>query len=182
MFCNPHVKHLRLQEIKDREGGFPMKQVIAATGLAAAFAVGLSAQTYPPPSQPPAQEAKDTARILTVTGCLKAGDLADSFILSDLKWNKGDKAVGTSGAPAAPPQAVASATSLKLVGSPTGTKFSEHVSHTVEVTGTISEKADKGMGSPTPADPAAAKPSATAKAEPTFSVRTVKMVSATCSM
>jgi len=182
MFCSPYVKYLRLKRYQDREGGFSMKQVIAATCLAAAFAVGISAQTYPPQSQPPTQEAKDAARTLTVTGCLKAGDSADSFILSDLKWNKGDKAVGTSGAPAAPPQAIASATALKLIGSPKGTKLSEHVGHTVEVTGTISEKADKGMGSPTPADPAAPKPSATAKADPTFSVRTVKMVSATCSM
>src|SRR5262245_39434838 len=72
-----------------------MKRVLTGTCLAAAFAVGLAAQTpqnppqNPPAGQPPMQEAKDAAKNVTVTGCLKAGDTADSFILSDLKWDKG---------------------------------------------------------------------------------------------
>ena len=158
-----------------------MKRMLAGSFLAATFAVGLSAQTTPPqttpPSQPPMQESKDSAKTVTVTGCLKAGDAADSFTLSDLKWSK-DKAagaVGTSGS-GAPPAAIASATTLKVI--PSGsTKLSEHVGHTVEVTGTIADKMDR----PTtpPSDPAAARPSASA-AGPSLEVRTVKMVSATC--
>ena len=128
-----------------------MKKVITGTFAAALFAVGVSAQT-PAAGQPPAQDAKDAPKTATVTGCLKAGDTPDSFMLSDLKW-KDDKAVGTAGsAPAAPP---VSATSLKLVGS----KLSDHVGHTVEVTGTIAAKADK------PADPAARPAAAAALAE-----------------
>jgi hypothetical protein len=137
--------------------------------MAAAFAVGLSAQT--PQSQPPMQESKDAAKNVTVTGCLKAGETADSFTLSDLKWG-GDKAVGTSGT-AAP---AISATSLKLVGSPAGAKLSDHVGHTIEVTGSIEKKDDKA-GSPT--DPAA-RPAPSASATPALNVRNVRMVAATC--
>jgi hypothetical protein len=156
-----------------------MKQVLTGTFLAATFAVGLAAQTPPqnppptPQSQPPMQEAKDAAKAITVTGCLKAGDTAESYVLSDLKWGKaGDKAVGTSGAGV--PAAIASATSLKLTGSPSGAKLSEHVGHTVEVSGSVSEKSSAPSA---PADPASARP---ASAAPSLNVRTVKMVSATC--
>lgn len=160
-----------------------MKRMLAGSFLAATFAVGLSAQATPPqttpPAQPPMQEARDSAsKNITVTGCLKAGDSADSFMLSDLKWSKdtkGSGAVGTTGT-AAPPAAIASATSLKVI--PSGsTKLSEHVGHTVEVTGTIADKADRPSAAP--ADPAAARPSASS-AVPSLEVRSVKMVSATC--
>ena len=118
-----------------------MKKVITGTFAAALFAVGVRPRRQQRASR--RRDAKDTAaKPATVTGCLKAGDTPDSFMLSDLKW-KDDKAVGTAGTtPAAPP---VSATSLKLVGS----KLSDHVGHTVEVTGTIAAKADKA------ADPAA---------------------------
>ena len=149
-----------------------MKQVFAGTFMAAAFAVGLAAQATTPQSQPPMQEAKDAGKNVTVTGCLKAGDTADSFTLSDLKW-KDDKAVGTSGS-AAP---AISATSLKVIGSPSA-KLSDHVGHTIEVTGSI-EKADKG-GAGAATDPAA-RPSASASSStPSLNARNVKMVAATC--
>ncbi len=163
-----------------------MKRVLTGSFMAAAFAVGLSAQAPPPqsaaPQTPPQaaaamQESKDAAKTVTVSGCLKAGDSADSFTLSDLKWSR-DKdagAVGTSGS-AAPPAAVASATSLKII--PSGsTKLTEHVGHQVEVTGTISDKA-RSAAPAAPADPAAARPSASG---PSLEARTVKMVAATCS-
>jgi hypothetical protein len=163
-----------------------MKRMLAGSFLAATFAVGLGAQTTPPqttpPSQPPMQESRDTSasKNITVTGCLKAGDSADSFMLSDLKWNKDTKgtgAVGTSGT-GTPPAAIASATSLKVI--PSGsTKLSEHVGHTVEVTGTIADKDKADRPSAAPADPAAARPS-TSSAAPSLEVRSVKMVSATC--
>jgi hypothetical protein len=153
-----------------------MRKVLSGTFAAALLAVGVSAQT--PSQNPPMQESKDAAKTLTVTGCLKAGDAPESFTLSDLKW-KDDKAVGTTGAtaPATPP---VTATSLKLIPS-ASTKLSEHVGHTVEVTGTISDKA--ASGSSTPSDPAA-RPSAgaqtSASAQTALNVRNVRMVSATC--
>ena len=150
-----------------------MKRVIAGTFMATVFAVGLSAQAPAPQSQPQSQpaESKDAAKNVTVTGCLKAGDTPESFMLSDLKWGS-DKAVGTagSGAPAI------SATSLKLVGSPSSGKLADHVGHTIEVTGSI-EKADKAPSAA--ADPAA-KPPASSSSAPALNVRNVKMVAATC--
>ena len=147
--------------------------------MAAAFAVGLSAQTYPPQSQPPtpqtqppaAQEAKDEAKNVTVTGCMKAGDQPETFILSDLKFKKDDKAVGTSGSAAAP----IAASTLNLIGSPSA-KLSEHLNKTVEVSGMISEaKAATPSTPPSPSDPPRAK------ADPTLNVKTVSMVSSSCS-
>jgi hypothetical protein len=168
------------QPITDQnlQGGYPMKKAIAGSFIAAAFAVGLSAQQPPPQSQapqsqPPMQESKDAAKTITVTGCLKAGDSADSFTLSDLKWGS-DKAVGTSGSvtptPATPP---ISDSSLKLIPS-ASTKLNDHVGHTVEVSGTIG---DKAAGAAAAADPAAARPAASQTA---LNVRNVRMVSATC--
>lgn len=155
-----------------------MKKVIAGTFMAASFAVGLAAQTpapqsQPPQSQPPMQEAKDAAKTVTVAGCLKAGDTADSYTLSDLKWSK-DKAVGTSGSPDAPPIA---ASALKLIPSG-GAKLADHVGHQVEVTGTIGDKADKGMASPG-GDPAA-RPAPGAGAQASLNVRNVRMIAASC--
>jgi hypothetical protein len=156
-----------------------MKRVFAGSFVAAAFAVSLSAQA-PPQSQPPAQsqpamqESKDAAKTVTVTGCLKAGDSAESYLLSDLKWSQ-DKAVGTAGSatPATPP---VSATSLKLIGSPS-TKLSDHVGHQVEVSGTIGEKADKPAAA---ADPAA-RPAPAAGPQASLNVRNVRMIAASCS-
>lgn len=155
-----------------------MKRVLTGTFLAATLAVGLSAQSTPPQYQPPMQESKDAAKAITVTGCLKAGDSADSFILSNLKWSDKAKStgpVGTSGSATLPP-AVASATTLKIIPS-ASTTLTEHVGHTVEVTGAVSDKADRGA-STNPTDLPSARPSASSG--PTVEVRTVKMVSETC--
>jgi hypothetical protein len=170
-----------------------MKRVLTGSFLAAAFAVGLSAQTTPPqttpPSTPPSsptsaapmQERESSSKNVTVTGCLKAGDSADSFTLSDLKFGaaKGSGAVGTSGAAgaaAAPPAALASATTLTIKPS-SGAKLAEHVGHQVEISGSVAES----KAPSTPADPAAApRPSASA-AGPTIEARSVRMVSDKCS-
>jgi hypothetical protein len=166
-----------------------MKRVLTGSFLAAAFAVGLSAQTTPPqttppttpPSSPssPAQSMQDRdSKNITVTGCLKAGTGADSFTLSDLKWggSKGSGAVGTSGA--APPAALASASTLNIKPS-SSTKLAEHVGHQVEISGAVAES--KAPSTPsTPADPAA-RPSASASASgPTIEARSVRMVSEKC--
>jgi len=167
-----------------------MKRVITGTCLAAAFAVGLAAQTPPPqtppstPQNPPtsspsAMQDRDSAKTVTVTGCLKAGDSADSYTLSDLKWGSKDKsaggAVGTSGSA---PAGIGAASTLKIV--PSGsTKLSEHVGHQVELTCSVGDK-DSARPSAKPSDPAAA-PSAGASG-PTFEAKSVKMVAATCSM
>jgi hypothetical protein len=175
-----------------------MNRVITGSCLAAVFAVGLAAQTNPPqstppqttppqtspqsPRQQPMQESKDAAKALTVTGCLKAGDTPDSFILSDLKWGNKDKdasAVGTSGTA---PAALASAKQLKLKSGSSSPKLSEHVGHTVEVTGTP----ESGSAGAYPSDPAKSDPSkpsssASSSSAATIEVRSIKMVSTSCS-
>jgi hypothetical protein len=122
------------------------------------------------------KDAKD-AKSVTVTGCLKAGEPADTFILSDLKWSDKDKAVGTAGS--AVPAEVASATTLKIIPS-ASTKLTPHVGHTIEVTGTVSDKDKKTDSAPAaaPADPASPRPSASSG--PSLEVKSLKMVSATC--
>ena len=163
-----------------------MKRVITGSFLAAAFAVGLSAQTTPPQTTPPPAHRSRPCRSpalaadsknVTVTGCLKAGDSADSFTLSNPKFggSKGSGAVGTSGATGAgaPPAALASASTLTIKPS-SSTKLTEHVGHQVEITGSVAESK-----SAAPADPASSRPAAASG--PTIEARSVKMVSATCS-
>ncbi len=175
-----------------------MKRVLTGTFLAATFAVGLSAQApapaqtpYPSQAPPPMQASKDAAKPVTVTGCLKAGDSADTFILSNLKWSDKAKetgAVGTTGS-AAVPAAVASATTLKIIPS-ASTKLTGHIGHTVEVTGTVADKdqTDRGVLTTPSTDPASPRPSASpasprpsASSGPSVEVRSLKMVSETCS-
>jgi hypothetical protein len=148
-----------------------MKRIIPAACLAVVFAVGVSAQNPPqtaPPStpqtQPPAQEARTAAKSVTVTGCLKSGEMAESYVLSNLKFDNKDRPVGTSGTEAPP---VAPNATLKVIGSPAGAKLSEHVGHTVEATGTLADI--KSSGEPKPGDP-----------KHSLDVRTLKMISTSC--
>ena len=113
-----------------------MKRVFTGTFLAAICAATLSAQT---PSQPPASTSQDTMKTVTATGCLRAGDQPNSFVLSNVKWADkapGSTATGTSGTAASP----APTSSLKLVGAPAGVQLTEHIGQTVEVTGTLGDK------------------------------------------
>jgi hypothetical protein len=145
-----------------------MKRLFTGTCLAAFCAVTLSAQT---PSQPPASAPpQDTMKTVTATGCLRAGEQPNTFVLSNVKWaDKAAGATGTSGT-AAPAMA---GSSLKLVGSG-ASQLTEHIGKTVEVTGTIADK------SPSAAAPPAGEPAKPAKDEPTLNVRTAKMVSSSC--
>ena len=149
-----------------------MKRLFTGSCLAALCAVTLSAQT---PSQPPASSsAQDTMKTVTATGCLRAGEDPNSFVLSNIKWSDkaaGSTATGTSGTAATPSSSV---TSLKLVGAPAGEKLSEHIGHTVEVTGSLAPKS--ASAAPPAGEPSAGK----AKDEASLNVRTVKMVSSSC--
>ena len=144
-----------------------MKRLFTGTCLAALCAVTLSAQT---PSQPPPSASQDTMKTVTATGCLRAGEQPNTFVLSNVKWSDkaAGSATGTSGT-AAPAPAVSS---LKLVGS-SASQLTEHIGKTVEVTGTI-EKPSAA------APPAGEQPAGKPKDEPTLNVRTAKMVSSSC--
>jgi len=149
-----------------------MKRVFAATCLAASFAVGLAAQQ---PPQTPSQTA-DKDKTVTLTGCVRAGDQPGSFVLANAKADdKTPGATGTSGTTATPDAKALENATLRLIGAPASVNLSEHVGHTVQVTGTVapSEKAMGGSGT----DPAKSD-----KPEKGLNVRTVTMVSSSCTM
>jgi hypothetical protein len=163
-----------------------MKRAISCTCLAAAFAVGLSAQT---PSSPAMQAEKDTKSV-AVTGCLRAGDAPGSFVLANAKTaapaskDQPGAPTGTAGSASATPPAPASAVegkTIALAGSPTGVTLSNHVGHTVEITGVMAPQAAPAGGMTPPAEPGGMAGMA-AKAQPTLNISAFKMVSATCPM
>jgi len=176
-----------------------MKRVISSTCLAAAFAVvGVAAQT--PSSAPQSQATTATAstKPVTVTGCLKAGDEAGSFTLSNIKT--ADKsaassastttsgttgATGTSGATTTTTTTVnkdLENATVKLTGSPSGGSLADHVGHTVSITGTLNAAASAADAAAGAASAAGAAPATgAAKAQPSLAVSSVSMVSASCS-
>jgi hypothetical protein len=166
-----------------------MKRAISCTCLAAAFAVGLSAQT-PAPSAP-MQSDKDTKPV-AMTGCLRAGDAPGSFVLANAKMaataskDQPGAPTGTAGAAPAMPPAPAGAVegkTIALSGSPTGVTLSNHVGHTVEITGVMaSMSATVGGGAKTPPPDPGGMAGMAAKAQPTLNISAFKMVSGTCAM
>jgi hypothetical protein len=151
-----------------------MKRVFATTCLAAAFAVGLSAQQ---PPQTPSQTA-DKDKTVTLTGCVRAGDQPGSFVLANAKPD--DKAApgatGTSGTTSAPDTKGIENATLRLIGAPASVNLSEHVGHTVQITGTVAPS-DKA-----PSSAATSGAEKSDKPEKSLNVRTVTMVSSSCSM
>ena len=173
-----------------------MRRLMCSASFAALLAAAAFAQTPAQEQQP----APAKPNVLTVTGCLRAGAEAGTYVLSNLEWRDVSAnptgATGTSGSttpPATPPAAAVSAATLKLVGTGTGTKLSEHVGHKVEITGTLVDE-----HAPQPALADGPKPSDArtgsagdqtqrerevkpqVRAEHTLNVRTVKMVAEKC--
>jgi hypothetical protein len=115
-------------------------------------------------------------KTVTATGCLRAGEQPNSYVLSNVKWSDkapGSTATGTSGtAPSSAPMA----STLRLIGAPAGVQLTEHIGQTVEVTGTLSDKDKSPSATGTTGEPTASK----AKDAPALNVRTVKMVSSSC--
>jgi hypothetical protein len=167
-----------------------MKALFSTACLAAAFVIALPAQSSQGQTTPDQKETQK-AQILTVTGCLRAGIEANSFVLSDLQWIGSETPAGTTGTPprGAPP-AAASAVTLRLVGAPGGVRLSEHVGHKVEITGSLIDeavpiagpaaiaRAGTGTGGDQTSRTGEAK--SQAQPEPTLNVRTVKMIADKC--
>jgi hypothetical protein len=154
-----------------------MKRVFAGSCMAALFAVSLAAQD--PTTQKPSSssQAAGADKSVTFTGCLKQGDSPNSFILANIKADDKEKggATGTTGAAKAPDQ-------VRLIASG-DTKLSEHVGHQVTVTGTLGAS---GSSSPSAANPpAGGAPGAAGTSgsdrQPSLNVKTVSMVSSSCS-
>ena len=154
--------------------------------VAAGFAVSLGAQTPPPtppstPDQPkPAEKRMGSAdaKSVTLTGCVREGDMPNSFVLANADVSSipglsaGSAATGTSGA--------ASTATLGLTSS--GVDLKPHVGHKVEVTGTIAPSGPRPSG--TTGTPEAGAPSAAGDKDKKakINVTAVKHISDSCTM
>jgi hypothetical protein len=181
-----------------------------ATGLcvAAALSCALNAQTPSTSATAGQRTSMDSAREVTLTGCLSKG--ADGkFILNNAKLdNPTGATAGTSGsttpAPASTPSATAganAATSWALSG---GTDLDKHVGHKIQVTGktamdstmdhrtpdtTAAAAGTPAAGSATPTGTSGSTATAAAEEQrnksnanqPRLEVQSVKMIAATCS-
>lgn len=177
-----------------------MQRLLTAILLATACAPVLTAQST---QTPPAQDATQKTPVLTVSGCLRNGEEPSTFVLTNVKWldktpAEKPSSVGTSGT-----DADNSGATLRLVGAPSGVRMSEHVGHTVEITGTL---IDEAAPRPNLSNEAAPRPNLTNEAAPqpkpeagaptnqdpktqsqqppksghTMNVRTIKMIGESC--
>jgi hypothetical protein len=127
-----------------------MKRVFTATCIAAMFAVGLAAQstgTAGTSSQEPQAAAGGQGRgggPRTVTGCLRAGDTAGSYMLTDIVMQGGGAGAGaTTTGSTASGTGTATAGGQRQGGAPmsamlvpdAGIDLKPHVGHKVEITG-----------------------------------------------
>lgn len=123
-----------------------MKRVFTALCVASAFAIGLSAQQSTTAASQDAQQGQRGPRSVTLTGCLRAGDTAGTYMLTDVtglpamgRRGGGDTTAAagatTSGGTESGTQA-APGTSVML-NPAADVDLAPHVGHKIEVTGTM---------------------------------------------
>ena len=156
--------------------------VLAATVLVGAQATSQQpppdrpTTTTPQPSAQPSEPratspAEAKAKQTTMSGCLKPGTSADTYLLT----NAGMSSAAGSAAPTA--QGTTGSTKSYAVTVKPGTDISKHVNHKIEVTGTVSPSTSAS----TSTAPASGTPSAgTAQPTETFNVESFKMVAMAC--
>ncbi len=147
-----------------------ISKLTIATGILGAAAV-LGAQTpgqQPSADRPTTQPATEGNKV-TISGCVKPGTAADSFVLSN--------AVTTPAAPGrdtSPTTGTAGSTkSYNIVVKP-GEELSKHLNHKIEVTGTVSASRPPSAPASAAAPPAADQPAET------VTVQSLKMVAMAC--
>lgn len=147
-----------------------MKRLLTATCLAASFAVGLAAQstgtagTAGTPTDPQAAGSQRGGGPRTATGCLRAGDTAGTFMLTDVtmqgRAGAGAGATGTTaggtgataggtGTAGATAGGQATAPMSIMLTSDASVDLKAHVGHKVEVTGTLAGGRGRGAGAGT---------------------------------
>jgi opacity protein-like surface antigen len=164
-----------------------MKRTLTGTALAVlASAVFAAAQAQSPnpsdrpssPPQPPASQSQPSSRssdqdkTMTWTGCLEAGTVAGTYVLSNAS------ASGSAQTPTKAPEtagAAAAGDKFVLSGAPASFNISSHVNHKVEITGTASDMAAAG-GAQSKAGQMASADTPTR----TITVKSAKMVSDRC--
>ena len=140
--------------------------LVALAAMVSAAAAGASQDKVADAQRPATMDAPG----MTLTGCVARGTAADTFTLAEVK----------KGAPVAA-DASTPAPLVALTG--TEVDLSKHVGHSVTLTGSFASPTaaigTSGTEKPaTPATPAATEDSK--KAAKTFTVKSLKMVSATC--
>jgi len=128
-----------------------MKRVLTATCFAMACAVGLSAQQTTGTSGATDPQGGQGRGPRTVTGCLRAGDTAGTYMLTDIQMSSAATTGTTTGggttttAPPPPPPPVTTTggqrgqmpTSVMLATTDSSIDLKPHVGHKIEVTGTM---------------------------------------------
>ncbi len=142
-------------------------KLTVATGILGAAAIlGAQAPSQQPPADRSNTQTATEANKVTISGCVKPGASAGTFILSN--------AAITPAAPSretAPTTGTAGSTKSYNVVVKPGEELSKHVNHKIEVTGTLSAASA----------PAAATSSAAAdQPAETVTVQSFKMVAMTC--
>ena len=151
-----------------------MKLTISTVALAAlatavsAAAAGVGQDRIPDAQRPGAIDAPG----ITLTGCVARGIATDTYTLAEAKKDATAAPATAAPATAAPAELVA------LTG--TDVDLSKHVGHSVTVTGSYAgtDGATGTSGTAKPAAPAATED--TKKPAKTFTVKSLKMVAATC--
>ncbi len=130
-----------------------MKRVFTATCLAATFAVGLAAQSTGTSgsAQDPQQGGQGRGGgPRTVTGCLRAGDTAGTYMLTDVQMQGGGGAgaAGTAGggttAAGGGTQGRGGAPGSIMLTADSSVDLKAHVGHKIEVTGTLAGGGRRG--------------------------------------
>jgi hypothetical protein len=146
-----------------------MKRLMTSTCLAAAFAVGLAAQstTAGTSGQDPQGQGRGGPRPVTATGCLRAGDTAGSYMLTDVQMQGGGRrggdttgttagggttggtTAGTTGGgttTAGAGQARGNMPTTLMLSPAADVDLKAHVGHKIEVTGTMMGRGGQGAG------------------------------------
>jgi len=150
-----------------------MKRLMTSTCLAAAFAVGLAAQsTSTGTSGQDPQGQRSAPRPVTATGCLRAGDTAGSYMLTDVQMQggggrRGGDTTGTTatggttggttagstggggGTTASGGQGRGNMPTSLMLSPAADVDLKPHVGHKVEVTGTMMARGGQGAGGTT---------------------------------
>ncbi len=157
-----------------------MKRVFTSTAFALFCAAGLAAQT-PPADQKKAEPAKSYEKTVTITGCLRAGETPNSFVLTNVKDDASSKTASTPSTPSTPPSTPPATSSsmasgdVKLIGAPASLDLSKHVGHTVAITGSWSPAGKSSQ--PTGTSGAAGAAASSARS---FNVKSMAHQSETC--
>ena len=171
-----------------------MKRLMTSTCLAAAFAVGLAAQTTGTSGtqDPPPGGQGRGPRPVTATGCLRAGDTAGSYQLTDVQMQGGGgrrggdtgAATGT-GTGTGEQRGRGNPPNTLMLTATSDVDLKPHVGHKIEVTGTMSgggrRGGDAGAGSGTGTGTGAGSGGGQGRGSArSVTVTSVRMVSESC--